>query len=67
MNTKLAAYQKVRRLNQMVEDIHGTSICSELIKKHATDADVTARNHHVIICRRVVCDVTGILYDMLND
>lgn len=51
----------------MVEDIHGTSACSELLKKHATDADVTARSHHVIICRRVVCDVTGILYDMLND
>lgn len=67
MNTKLAAYQKVRRLNQMVEDIHGTSSCSALLKKHATDADVTARNHHVIICRKVVCDVTGILYDMLND
>jgi len=67
MNTKLTAYQKVRQLNQKIEDIHGTSNCSELLKKHATEADVAERKHHKIICRRVVYDVAGILYDMLDD
>lgn len=66
MKTKLAAYQKVRELNQRFEGIHGTSICSELLKKHATQTEVTARKHHKIICRRLVGDAVGILYDMLE-
>ena len=66
METKLAAYRKVRELNQQVEDIYGTSNCFELLKKHATEADVTERKHHKIICRKVLEDTTGLLYDMLN-
>ena len=66
METKLAAYQKVRELNQSVEDIYGTSICSELLKKHATEADVTERKHHEIICSKVIYDVAGLLYDMIE-
>lgn len=66
MDTKLAAYKKVRELNHLFEDIYGTSICSELLKKHATEADVTERKHHKIICRKVVSDVAGILYDMIG-
>ena len=64
MDTKLASYKKVRELNHLFEDIHGTSICAELLKKHASEADVTDRKHHKIICRRVVSDVAGILYDL---
>jgi C_GCAxxG_C_C family probable redox protein len=66
MDTKLAAYKKVRELNQQVEEIHGTSNCFELLKKHATDTDVAERKHHKIICRKVVEDTVGILYDMLQ-
>lgn len=66
METKLAAYKKVRELNQQVEDIYGTSNCFELLKKHATEADVTERKHHKIICRKVLEDTTALLYDMLN-
>lgn len=66
MDTKLAAYKKVRELNHSFEDIYGTSICSELLKKHATEADVTERKHHKIICRKVVSDVAGILFDMIG-
>ena len=65
MTTKLAAYQKVRELNQKVEEIFGTSNCFELLKKHATEADVDERKHHKIICRKVIGETTGILYDML--
>lgn len=65
METKLASYKKVRELNQMVEDIYGTSNCVELLKKHATEAEVAERKHHKIICRRVVGDVAGLLYDMI--
>ena len=65
MDTKLAAYKKVRELNQQVEDIFGTSNCFELLKKHATEADVAERKHHKIICRKVVGETAGIVYDML--
>lgn len=67
LNTKLAAYQKVRNLNQIIEDMHGTTDCSALLKKHAAEADVADRKNHQIICRRVIGDAVGILYDMLDD
>jgi C_GCAxxG_C_C family probable redox protein len=66
MDTKLAAYKKVRELNHLFEDIHGTSICAELLKKHATEADVTERKHHKIICRKAISDVAGLLYDLID-
>jgi C_GCAxxG_C_C family probable redox protein len=66
MDTKLASYKKVRELNHLFEDIHGTSICAELLKKHASEADVVDRKHHKMICRRVVGDVTGLLYDLTD-
>jgi len=65
MTTKLASYQKVRELNQKVEEIFGTSNCFELLKKHATESEVSDRKHHKIICRKVVGEVAGLLYDML--
>lgn len=66
METKLAAYRKVRNLNHFVEKIHGTSDCGEILKKFATEADVAERKHHKIICRNVVCNVTEQLYDLIN-
>lgn len=64
MDTKLASYKKVRELNHLFEDIHGTTICAELLKKHASEAEVAERKHHKIICRKVVNDVVDILYDL---
>ncbi|HPT20462.1 MAG TPA: C-GCAxxG-C-C family protein [Bacteroidales bacterium] len=66
METKLAAYKKVRDLTQAVEDIYGASNCAELLKKHVTETDILQRKHHKIICRSVVSDTTGLLYDMLQ-
>lgn len=66
MDGKLAAYKKVRDLNQQVEAIHGTSNCGELLKKHTSEAEITDRKHHKIICRKLIEDVTGLLYDMLE-
>ncbi|MDP4183819.1 MAG: C-GCAxxG-C-C family protein [Bacteroidota bacterium] len=66
MDTKLAAYKKVRELDHLVEKIYGTTSCKELLIKHATEADVAERKHHKIICRKVVGDVAGLLYDMLT-
>jgi C_GCAxxG_C_C family probable redox protein len=66
METKLAAYKKVRELNGLVEEIHGTSNCSELLIKHVTEAEVADRKHHKIICKKIVGDVAGLLYDMLE-
>jgi C_GCAxxG_C_C family probable redox protein len=65
-DTKLKAYKKVRELNGMVEDIYGTSNCSELLKKHATEAKAADIKHHKIICRKVVGDVAELVYDMLE-
>ena len=65
METKLAAYKKVRELNKQVEDIHGTSNCTEILQKFATEADVAHRKHHKIICRKLVVDTTGLVYDMI--
>lgn len=64
MDTKLASYKKVRELNHLFEDIHGTTICAELLKKYASEADVAERKHHKIICRKIVNDVVDILYDL---
>ena len=66
MDTKLASYEKVRQLNQRFEDIHGTSICSELLNNHLTEDEVTQRKHHKMICRNLVGDVAVLLYEMLE-
>ncbi len=66
METKLTAYRKVRELNQLIEEIHGSSNCFELISKHATEAQITERKHHKSICRQVVADTAGALFDMLQ-
>ncbi len=66
MDTKLAAYRKVRDLNHQIEEIHGTTICGEILRKFATEADVAERKHHKIICRKIVGDVTGQVFDLIN-
>ena len=66
MDTKLAAYKKVRDLNHLVEEIHGTSNCCEILKRFASETDIAERKHHKIICRRVVGDVTEQVYDLIN-
>ena len=66
MDTKLAAYKRVRDLNHLVEEIHGTSNCFELLNKHATEPEVAERKHHKIICRKVVADVAGLVFDMVE-
>jgi C_GCAxxG_C_C family probable redox protein len=66
LDTKLASYKKVRELNRQVEEIHGTTNCSELLKRHATANDVTNRNHHKIICRRIVGEVTSLVFDSIE-
>jgi len=67
MDTKLAAYEKVRNLNQMFEDIYGTSNCAELLQKYATESESAEGAHHKTICRKVVGDTARLLYDMLHD
>jgi len=66
MDTKLAAYEKVQQMNHKFEEIHGTSICAELLNKHATEDEVTQRIHHKLICSKVIADATGIVYELLE-
>jgi C_GCAxxG_C_C family probable redox protein len=65
LDTKLNAYRLVRELNKQVEELHGTTVCRKILQKWATEAEVEERNHHKIICRRVVGDVAGLVYDQL--
>lgn len=65
MDTKLVAYRKVRELNKRLEAIYETTVCAEILKKHATEAEVAERKHHRIICRRIVGDAAGMVYDMI--
>jgi C_GCAxxG_C_C family probable redox protein len=66
MDSKLASYKKVRELNRTAEDKLGSTNCFELLRKHATEADVNERKHHKIICRKIVGEVTGLLYQLVN-
>lgn len=66
MDTKLNSYKKVRVLNKMVIDIHGTSNCRQLLIKHASEQQVKDRKHHKLICRQVVGDATSMVFDILR-
>jgi len=66
MESKLHSYKKVRELNQQIESLHGTSNCYELLKKHATEAEIEERKHHKLFCRKMVGDATGMLFDMIH-
>lgn len=67
MKRKLEAYSKVRVLNKVVTTYHGTTNCGELIRKHASEADIAERKHHKIICRKVVADVAGFVWDLIEN
>ncbi len=67
METKLNSYKKVRELNNLVEDIHGTTNCRQLLLKHAPEAELQDRKHHKILFRKVVGDATALVYDILKE
>jgi C_GCAxxG_C_C family probable redox protein len=66
METKLYSYEKVREFNTLFEKNLGTTVCFELLKKYATESDVSERKHHKIICRKVIGEASGLLFDMLK-
>jgi glutamate dehydrogenase/leucine dehydrogenase len=66
MGTKLAAYDKVQQLNRQFEAINGTSICAEILAPYANEDEITQRLHHKLICRKVVGDAAGLVYDILE-
>jgi len=66
MDTKLAAYDKVQELNRKFEAINGTSICAEILAPYATEDEIAKRLHHKLICRKVVGDAVGLVYDMVT-
>ncbi|HET6556330.1 MAG TPA: C-GCAxxG-C-C family protein [Prolixibacteraceae bacterium] len=66
MPTKLAAYSKVRDLYHKVETLHGTVDCKEILRKHAAQSEVEERLHHKIICRQLVGEVAGLVYEQLE-
>ena len=66
MPTKLAAYSKVRDLYHKVEAFHGTADCKELLLKHASQSEVEERLHHKILCRQLVGEAAGLVYEQLE-
>jgi C_GCAxxG_C_C family probable redox protein len=62
---KLYAYKKVREFDNKVKEIYGTSNCKELLQKFASQSQVEERKHHQIICKQIVSDAAGIIFDML--
>jgi C_GCAxxG_C_C family probable redox protein len=66
MNTKLAAYDKVQEFNRQFEEINGTSVCAEILAPYANEDQVAQRLHHKLICRKVVGDAAGLVYDILE-
>ncbi|HEY1405608.1 MAG TPA: C-GCAxxG-C-C family protein, partial [Spirochaetota bacterium] len=66
MEKKLSSYEKVRDLNGKFEQMHGTTMCAELLRKRASADEVAERKHHKIICRKAVGDAAAILYDMIH-
>jgi len=67
LDTKLAAYEKVQGLNRQFEEIHGTSICAEILASYANEDEIVQRLHHKLICRKVVGDAAGLVYDMIGE
>jgi C_GCAxxG_C_C family probable redox protein len=66
MDRKLYAYQKVQELDHQVEVLYGTTICKDIIERYATPSEIEERKHHHLICRKVVSDVAGLVYDILK-
>ena len=66
MPAKLSAYAKVRELYHKMDTIHGTVNCKELLQKHASQSEVEERKHHKILCRQIVGEVAGLLYEQLD-
>jgi C_GCAxxG_C_C family probable redox protein len=67
MENKLNAYKKVRELDHQLEEIHGTTNCKELLLKYASKEQVKERKHHQLICKQIVSDTTGLVYDLLKE
>jgi C_GCAxxG_C_C family probable redox protein len=66
METKLNAYSMVRDLNQRFVDEFGTSICCELLEKYSNQEEVLARKHHTTICRRLVSETAGMVFEIIE-
>jgi len=67
METKLAAYKKVREIDKLMLEKYETTMCAEILKKYVKkEDDVAQRKHHQIICRKVVAQAIEFVYDMLH-
>ena len=65
MDTKLLAYNKVQELNRRFEEINGTSVCAEILAPFANEEEIAQRLHHKLICRKVVGDAAGLVYEIV--
>lgn len=66
MERKLNSYKYVQTLNNQFIAINQTTICAELLNKYATEDEVEQRKHHQLICRKLVGDAAGLVYDLIE-
>lgn len=66
LDTKLNAYAMVRALDKRIEEVMGTTSCKEILQQHATAEQVESRQHHRIICRKVVAETAEAVFDLLE-
>lgn len=64
VEAKKYAYSLVREFNQRAEEIEGSTICRELLKKRAEQA---ATQHHSASCRQIVGTMAGLLFDVITE
>lgn len=65
--SKLNSYRKVRELDKKVEDLHGSTICLELLKKQAAVPENVGPQQHKQSCLNIVGNLAGLVYDMLAE
>lgn len=65
MKTKLNSYNKVQRITASFKEIHETTNCGKLINKYATEQQIKDRDHHKLICEKLVRDAANLLDEML--
>lgn len=66
LETKLNAYQKIQELNKQFIKQWYSGNCEDILNKFTSPEEVDKRIHHQIICRKLVGQTAGMLFDILN-
>jgi len=65
LESKFAAYEKVRALNERFQKKYNATDCGAILEQYVTPEQIERREHHQIICHKLVRDVEQWLSEML--